>query len=302
MAATTTSRRSSTKLTIAQPAEDGVNLVGTLEQLDPDAPTQGRKIALILHGTMGHKDYLFQKRLAQNLPLDSFRFDFRGAFESGGKWKYAAFHEDLEDLRVVVRHLRETYGYVVDLVVGHSRGSVVGMLWLCTSEEGRDVGGFVNVSGRYRMDRVLHDHHYKRYKPDFDSKGHFEWEVTVARQKVIGHITEAEMHEFASIDTSVVWSRFPAKTDALTIHGLADTVVPVFDATIYARALGAGREGTHSLCLVEDGDHNLTGHNDEVVGVILDWWKQHEARALKSGIWGTGVRPEPSATHKPSRL
>ena len=99
----------------------------------------------------------------------------------------------------------------------------------------------------------------ERYRPHFDAKGHFEWEVTVARQKVIGHITEAEMHDFAAIDTSVAWTSFPATTDALTIHGLADKVVPVFDATIYSRALGARSPGTHNLHLVEDGDHNLTG-------------------------------------------
>ena len=67
------------------------------------------------------------------------------------------------------------------------------------------------------------------------------------------------MHDFAAIDTSVAWSKFPANTDALTIHGLSDQVVPVFDATIYARALGARSPGSHSLHLVEDADHNLTG-------------------------------------------
>lgn len=123
--------------------------------------------------TNRHKDYLFQKRLALRLPLDSFRFDFRyvplkglrsspiyrfffllcsGNHESGGTWKQAAIHEDVEDLRIVVAYLTSHYGYEVDLVVGHSRGSVVGMSWCCTSEEGKKVGGFVNASGRYRME------------------------------------------------------------------------------------------------------------------------------------------------------
>jgi len=51
----------------------------------------------------------------------------------------------------VVAYLRNTYGYEIDLVVGHSRGSVVGMYWLCTSEEGQRARGMINVSGRYRM-------------------------------------------------------------------------------------------------------------------------------------------------------
>ena len=38
--------RTSTKLYIPQPAEDCV-LVGVLEQLEPNKPTHGRKIALV---------------------------------------------------------------------------------------------------------------------------------------------------------------------------------------------------------------------------------------------------------------
>ena len=67
----------STRLAIPHPNEPGCEIIGILEQVEPDEPTQGRKIALILHGTLGHKDYLFQKALAAQLPLDSFRFDFR---------------------------------------------------------------------------------------------------------------------------------------------------------------------------------------------------------------------------------
>ncbi|KAI0035215.1 Alpha/Beta hydrolase protein [Vararia minispora EC-137] len=283
-----TTSRKTTKLVIPHSSAEGINLVGLLEQLDPEAPTEGQRVALILHGTMGHKDYLFQKRLAQRLPIDSFRFDFRGAFESGGQWKYAAFWADVEDLRVVVRHLTSTYGYVVDLLVGHSRGSVVAMLWICNSEEGKNIGGFVNVSGRYRMD-VTTDH-LPRYMPSFDEKGFYDWHVTVARQPVVGRFTLRDMEEFAALDTSLVWDKFPARTDVLSIHGLADKVVPVYDATIYARAYGTRNPGTHNLHLVENGDHNLSGHFDEVVSIILDWWAKHGNRELKTGVWGTGSR------------
>lgn len=74
-----------------------------------------------------------------------------GNHESGGKWRQGGFSDDVEDLVTVVAYLRATYGYEVDMVVGHSRGSVVGMHWLCTAEEGKRVRALVNVSGRYRM-------------------------------------------------------------------------------------------------------------------------------------------------------
>lgn len=75
----------------------------------------------------------------------------RGNHESGGQWRQGGFADDVEDLVTVVAYLRSTYGYEVDMVVGHSRGSVVGMHWVCTSEEGKGVRALVNVSGRYQM-------------------------------------------------------------------------------------------------------------------------------------------------------
>ncbi|KAI0060376.1 ectomycorrhiza-regulated esterase [Artomyces pyxidatus] len=274
--------RKSSKLAISHPEGEGVSLVGVLEQLDPGLPTAGRKIALILHGTLGHKDYLFQKRLALNLPLDSFRFDFRGSHESGGHWTYGGLAQDLEDLRIVVAYLAREYGYEVDLLIGHSRGSVVAFHWLCTSE-GRRVGGMVNVSGRYRMD-------LPKYQGSFDDKGFYDWEVTVARKPVVARIYPHDLLEFSKWNTAVVWDQFPLETDVLTIHGMADQTVPAYDATLYARALGARTPGTHNLHLMEGADHNLTGKHEEVVETILEWWSSRQRRDLRSGIWRTGVR------------
>jgi len=75
----------------------------------------------------------------------------RGNHETGGTWKQGALEEDLEDLNAVVAHLQSKYGYKIELVVGHSRGSLVGFRWISTTEIGRKVPAFINVSGRYRM-------------------------------------------------------------------------------------------------------------------------------------------------------
>ncbi|KAG1869037.1 ectomycorrhiza-regulated esterase [Suillus subalutaceus] len=248
--------RKSTKLRIPH-AQDDCELVGILEQLAPEESTQGRKIALILHGTMGHKDYLFQKRLALRFPMDSFRFDFRGNHESGG--------QRTQDLVTVVSYLRNTYGYEIDVVVGHSRGSVVGMYWLCTSEEGRHARAMVNVSGRYRM---------HAYKEQWDAKGYYERTIT----------------EFSRWNSAIVWDKFPGQIHVLTMHGLVDKTVPTYDAIIYSRALGARTPGTHNLHLIEEADHNFTNRQDEVVDCILEWWDALNQGRLKTGILMTGVR------------
>ena len=115
-----------------------------------------------------HKDYLFQKRLAHRLPIDSFRFDFRSALypdwlgiihdigirgnhETGGDFKQGRINEDVVDLQVVVEYLKSNFGYKIDMLIGHSRGSIVALYWICKSEDGRRVSAVVNVSGRYRM-------------------------------------------------------------------------------------------------------------------------------------------------------
>ncbi|TEB22765.1 ectomycorrhiza-regulated esterase [Coprinellus micaceus] len=276
--------RVSTKLSIPHPNEPGCNLVGILEQLSQMEPTQGRKIALILHGTLGHKDYLFQKRLAARIPVDSFRFDFRGSYESGGTWKQGALHEDIEDLQAVVDYLKVNYGYVVDLLVGHSRGSIMAFRWLATSEDGRKVSAFVNVSGRYRMEKLLETAQYKIWHESFAKQGYHEWDAVVARQVVRAKVTPEDVKTFTTWDPTFVWDQFAQHTDVLTVHGLQDQVVPPYDALIYAQALGNRSPGTHTLHFIERGDHNFTGIPDEVVDAILRWWNSRNNGELKTGI------------------
>ena len=67
-----------------------------------------------------------------------------------------ALADDVVDIEVVVAFLTSQLGYTIDLVVGHSRGSLVGLRWICTAPEGVNVSAFVNVSGRYRMEVRRH--------------------------------------------------------------------------------------------------------------------------------------------------
>lgn len=274
----------STKLYIPHTTEPDCSLVGVLEQLSPSSSTKGRKIALILHGTMGHKDYLFQKRLALKLPLDSFRFDFRGNHESGGRWRQGALEDDLVDLSIVVEFLKVTYGYVIHLVVGHSRGSIVALAWACISEEGRNIAGLVNVSARYRMRRILDSPVAKVWKASFDDHGYHEWTVSVARKQVTVRIFPDDLEQFINWNASIVKDRFPPTVDVLTVHGLADTIVPPYDAVIYTSILSNRTPGTHTLNFVEDADHNFTGRQDEVVSAILGWWAARERGELQTGV------------------
>jgi uncharacterized protein len=75
----------------------------------------------------------------------------RGNHETGGKFKQGKITEDISDLQVVAEYLKIKFGYKIDMLVGHSRGSVAALYWICNSEDGRRVSAMVNVSARYRM-------------------------------------------------------------------------------------------------------------------------------------------------------
>ncbi|KAH9891612.1 ectomycorrhiza-regulated esterase [Cubamyces lactineus] len=286
---TTTQR--TTKLAIPHSHVQGCAIAGVLEQVAPEQPTQGRRIALILHGAMGHKDYLFQKRLALKLPLDSFRFDFRGNHETPGTWHFGRFQDDVLDLEVVIDYLTKEYGYVIDMLVGHSRGSVVAALWLCKHRDGlaKNVRRYVNVAGRYRMEKVYADD-LEQNQALLKSQGYVVRKAVVARKPFETKIYREDYDQFASVDTSIVWDQFPAHIDVLTLHGLKDAVVPPYDAFIYARIYGARSPGTHTLRYVEEADHNFTGMPEEVVEPVLEWLSQRERGELKTGVWHTGVK------------
>ncbi|KZT12015.1 ectomycorrhiza-regulated esterase [Laetiporus sulphureus 93-53] len=286
--------KKSTKLYIPHPHEETGSIAGVLEQLSPGESTHGRRIALIMHGTMGHKDYLFQKRLALRFPVDSFRFDFRANFESPGTFSFGKIELEVIDLHVVADYLMKQYGYVIDLLVGHSKGSVVAMLWLCTypkSETG-SVRGYVNVSGRYRVEKMYDQMRKPENQQQLAAQGFYELKATVARKPVVHRITEQDHHEFAGIDTTIVWNRFPKEIHVLTMHGLRDTVVPPYDAIIYAEAYSSRTEGTHNLYIVDEADHNFTGMADHVAATILQWVSLLDRNELKTGIWPSGLKPK----------
>ncbi|TRM56950.1 Alpha/Beta hydrolase protein [Schizophyllum amplum] len=263
---------------IPHPNEEGCAVAGILEQTEEVTVTKGRAIALILHGTAGHKDYLYQKRLARTLPIDSFRFDFRGNHETPGTWRTDALDDDVADLAAVVAYLRGHLGYRIALLVGHSRGSIVGFRWMCTAPEAQEVDGFVNVSGRYRM--RVHSPAGQAWQREIAEKGAALWTPVVARRQLALRVTAADLAAFAAFDTSLVWDHFPAHVAVLTVHGLADLTVPPYDAVIYARALGGRAPGTHTLHLMEDAGHNFEGGRGRGRGQLRDGvWGEHGKEA-----------------------
>ncbi|KAK0489732.1 ectomycorrhiza-regulated esterase [Armillaria luteobubalina] len=263
---------------------------GILEQLEPERPTQDRKLALVLHGLGGYyfpsvanKDHLFLKQLASTLPMDTFRFDFRGYFESPGIWRQNKMEEDVLDLRVITDYLKTHFGYQIDLVISHSCGAVLTVRWICTSEDGKKVSGFVIVSATYRIKAKSQTS--KIVQKFMADKGFHLLNRRTSTHTFKEKLYREDFVDYATLDNSLVDYLFPQTIDVLIIQGLKDEGVSVYNAVLYAKALSKRSPGTCSLHLMEHADHTYTGQYAEVVQTIVDWWDSHSKGKLSTGIW-----------------
>lgn len=196
-------------------AQPGVDIVGILRHRH-SAAQRTEEVALILHGLMAHKNQSYHRELASALPMDSFRFDFRGNGDTGGCWGMCSIGNDMEDLQAVVYYLCREMGYRVELIVGHSRGSLDAWTYLARDERLRwdddtDVPFFVAVSGRWEMKRVLD--RYDVYKRGFDSEGVFRWRVKSAGVQREYPVYPSDLGRMATFPICSIVRRIPVNTD-----------------------------------------------------------------------------------------
>ncbi|KAL8277665.1 hypothetical protein RQP46_009938 [Phenoliferia psychrophenolica] len=264
---------SQTKISI--PSPHGSNIIGILQQARPLERTQGRPIALIIHGVLAHKDQLYHKRLAEAFVkergMDSLRYDLRGqGGETEGPWGQSNFNDDVDDLETVISYLANTYGYFIHSLVGHSRGSIISGVYLCTRPH-TPIKFFVNLSGRYDFSRFLQR---KDYKDAFAKQGYFDWVTKVAGKAVSHRVTPEQVQTFAEWDNSYFITSFPQEMDVLTMHGEADLTVPVADAWDFHRILSQRHPGSHTIKTEPGAGHNWIRPFDEPVNGIMDWFSK----------------------------
>ncbi|RIA93218.1 tyrosine phosphatase family-domain-containing protein [Glomus cerebriforme] len=248
----------------------GQNIVGILE-IKSSKNTLGEKLGIICHGIIGHKDYLFQAKLAKELPFDNFRFDFRGNGKSDGILKFSNFQEDVEDINTVVKYLENEYGYKLYTLIGHSKGSCAVLKYACHIS--RNIPHVINISARYYMPAVL-----SRFdKPVFDSlneQGYFYWEYKIRDEIARMKVTKEDLDNFINYDMSFVRT-MPETTSVLTCHGIADEVVPVKDAAFYANLIP-----NHTLKLIPGANHNYNRKHKELIEIINKYFS-NEFQSMK---------------------
>ncbi|XP_047946798.1 uncharacterized protein LOC125193103 isoform X1 [Salvia hispanica] len=246
------------KVTI--PNKHGNNLVGILH--DTGSP----QLVVLCHGFRSTKEYRIMVNLAGALEkegISAFRFDFCGNGESEGTFQICNYSDDVDDLRSVVDYFvglkRSTIA-----VLGHSKGGDVALLY---ASKYHDIPAVINISGRYDLKQGIDEWFgidiWERLKKD----GYID--VKTKTGEVEYRVTEESMMERRNTDMHQACLLIDANCRSLTVYGSADDLVPIEDATEFAKILP-----NHQLKIIQGANHGYTLHQHELVSAVLPFLKE----------------------------
>lgn len=232
------------------------------------------KMALIIHGQGGHRDYCYQKRLAhamaKELGVYSLRIDFRGCGNSADNINDKmgrVISQDVADIQSCAEWIIDSkknglgIDFTLSLIIAHSRGAVAMFLWaleqnllmkLDDASRAIIVPNLVNCSLRFRSWTVID--RYPILSPDFDALPqrclrHGKLiEVPIPRQELL-ELAKPDMTRVREL--SLDWS-------VLCIYGLEDTIIPIEDFAYYTNYLNRGYY-SNKLEIIPRADHNFFG-------------------------------------------
>lgn len=239
-----------------------------------DRTCRGRRLAVFTHGLLSHKNGIFFKPLASLLDMDSLRWDMSGEGNTPGTWHAGHYDDAADELFHVVNYMHQRFGYVVDLMIGHSKGCAVQATYIsryCTPwpmRQHRPPSRMIFVSGRVFMSRIRRLD--AKFQPDFDKQGYSSLSLTVRGQKVEFKLYPEDHESQCSFPAHAHYANLPNHIQCYIAHGTLDNVVPVIDAGEMANIFTAqpGRPaGSVHVNLIEQGDHNLKG---DALQVFLD--------------------------------
>ncbi|RHN73521.1 putative feruloyl esterase [Medicago truncatula] len=241
--------------------KNGEKLVGILHETGTT-----NDIVILCHGVQCSKDTELIVNLAvalEKAQISSFRFDFSGCGESKGTYTRDNFWEEVDDLRAVAQHFRES-NRVIRAIVGHSKGGDIVLLY---ASKYHDVKTVVNVSGRFDLNRHIGeglgiDYLERNRKEGFlDKKKSSECFDYCVTEKSLMDCLGTNMHdECLKIDK---YCR------VLTVHGSCDELNPIQDAYEFNKIIP-----NHKLHIIERANHMYDNHQDELTSVVISFIKE----------------------------
>lgn len=237
-----------------------------------------KKVALILHGQGGHRDYCYQKLVAHRLAVElgyySLRIDFRGCGdldEHPDPDQGRTIACDMEDIQTCAEYLLDSNrnavqaNFLLLAIIAHSRGSVAMFMWAVAQEEllrtgKRDtaiiVPNLINCSLRFRSETVFDRYTFLDDEFDFVEQPALRYgkiQATKVTKSELLSLVKPDMTRIRELSTS--WS-------VLSVYGLEDHIIPREDCAYFANTLNRGPY-THQLELIEGADHNFYGDKVE---------------------------------------
>ncbi|KAJ0745655.1 putative feruloyl esterase [Helianthus annuus] len=243
----------------------GEKLVGLLHD------TGSKEIVVLCHGFQCTKEYSMMVELAFGLEkhgISAFRFDFSGNGESEGIFEFGNYRKEVDDLQAVIQHFTAE-NRVVSAILGHSKGGNVVVLYASLHH---DIHTVVNVSGRYKMDRGIEERLGKDYLERVKKDGFID--IKSKKGESSFRVTKESLMERLHTNMHEAGLKVDQDCKVLTVHGSVDEVIPVEDASEFAKIIP-----NHELRIIEGANHGYTNHRDELVSVVLNFLKNNMHRA-----------------------
>ncbi|KAK7329682.1 hypothetical protein VNO77_23857 [Canavalia gladiata] len=247
----------------------GNKLVGILHE------SGTKEIVILCHGLGASKEDNVMTKLAaalENAGISSFRFDFTGNGESEGSFEFGHYWREVDDLHAVTQHFNEANRTVI-AIVGHSKGGGVVLLY---ASKYHDIRTVVNLSGRYDLKTGVEERFGKDYMErirkdgfiDVKRSGSFDYRVTM--ESLMDRFN-TNMHEACL--------KIEKECRVLTVHGSSDNVIPVEDASEFAKIIP-----NHKVHIIEGADHLYTNHQDQLASAVVNFIKEslHQDRTTST--------------------
>ncbi|CAL5340668.1 unnamed protein product [Camellia sinensis] len=191
-----------------------------------------------------------------NLTINRLQLESEGSFQFGYYWREA------EDLRAIIQHFNGA-SRVTSAILGHSKGGNVVRLY---TSKYHDIHTVVNVSGGYNLEKGIEKHFGKDFIERTKKEGYLD--VKNKKGEVLFRVTEESLMDCLNTKMHDACLKIDKNCRVLTIHGSADEIVPVEDASEFAKIIP-----NHKLHIIEEANHVYTKHPAELISVVLPFIK-----------------------------
>ncbi|WIA12355.1 hypothetical protein OEZ85_012405 [Tetradesmus obliquus] len=202
---------------------------------------------------------------------NSFRFDFSGNGDSEGAFRFANYWGEVAEIHAAKQHLQQHEGQAVIGLLGHSKAGGEVVLYASSYD---DIPLVVNVAGRFWMDRGV----TMRFGEDVFERAAAA-PVEMPAQRDDGHtftwlLTKEDLDERMNLDMAAAAAGIK-RSKVLTIHGTADSVIPIDDGRQMAESIAGS-----SLVEVEGADHNFRASEQvlqQLIAAVLGFLQEGKA-------------------------